>query len=63
MVRSALRQLLTTLAVSSGHERVLTPLLLVLPFGGTIGGAFASALVPPYLALETIEDRSDRLFS
>ena len=63
MVQSALRGLLTTLAVSSGHERVLAPLLLILPFGGTIGGAFAGTLVPPCLALEVIEDRSNRLFS
>ena len=63
VVRSALRGLLTTLAVSSGHERVLAPLLFVLPFSEMIGGAFADALVPPYLALRTIEDRSDHLLS
>jgi len=63
VVRSALHGLLTTLAVSSSHEWVLAPLLLVFPFGGTIGGAFVGTLVPPCLALEVIEDRSDRLFS
>ena len=63
MVWSALYGLSTTLAVGSGHERVLAPLLLVLPFGGTIGGVFAGAFVPPCLALEMIKDRSDRLFS
>ena len=63
VVRSALRGLPTTLAVSSSHEWVLTPLLLVFPFGGTIGGAFAGTLVPPCLALEAIEDRFDRLLS
>ena len=63
VVRSALRGLPTTLAVSSGHGRALTPLLLVLPFGRTMGGAFAGALVPPCLAIETIEDCSDRFFT
>ena len=63
VIWSALRRLPTTLAVSSDHERVITPLLLILPFGGTIGGAFAGTLVPPCLAFEAIEDRSDRLFS
>ena len=63
MVQSALRRLSTTLAVGSGHERVVASLLLILPFGGTIGGAFAGALVLPCLALEIIEDCSDRLFS
>ena len=63
MVWSALRGLLATLVVSSGHERVLAPLLLVLPFGRMIRGAFAGTLIPPCLALEEIKDRSDRLFS
>ena len=63
VVRSALHGLSTTLVVGSGHERVLTSLLLILSFGGTVGGAFASALVPPRLAIGTIEDCSDRLFS
>ena len=63
MVRSALHGLPTTLAISSGPERVLALLLLVLPFGGTIGGAFAGTLVLPCLAFEAIKDRSDRLFS
>ena len=42
------------------HERALAPLLLVLLFGGTVGGAFASILVPPHLA---IEDCSDCFFA
>ena len=63
MVQIALHGLPTTLAVSGGHERALTPLLLILPFGRMIGGAFAGTLVSPCLALEVIEDRSDRLFS
>ena len=61
VVRSTLRGLSTTFAVSSGHEQVLALLLLILPFGGTIRGAFASTLVLPCLALEAIKDRSDRL--
>ena len=63
VIRSALRGLPTTLAVGSSHERVIAPLLLILSLGRTIGGAFAGTLVPPCLALEVIEDRSDRLFS
>ena len=63
MVQSALRGLPTTPAVSGGYERALVPLLFVLLFGGTVGGAFASVLVPPRLAIEVIEDRSDRFFA
>ena len=63
VVQSALRGLPTTLAVSSSHEWVLTPLLLVFSFGGTIGGAFAGALVSPRLAVGMVEDCSDRLLS
>ena len=56
-----LRGLPTTLAVGSGCERIVAPLLLVLLFGGTVGGAFAGVLVPLGLAFEAIEDRSDCL--
>ena len=63
VVWSALHRLPTTLAVSSGHERVLTPLLLILPFGRTTRGAFVNTLVPPCLALEAVEDRSDHLLA
>ena len=63
MVRSALRRLPTTPVVSGGYERALVPLLLVLAFGGTIRGAFTGVLIPPCLAIKTIEDRSDRFFS
>ena len=63
MVRSALRGLPATLAVGSGDERVVTSLLLILSFGGTVGDAFAGALILPCLAFETIKDRSDCLFS
>jgi len=63
VVRSALRRLSTTLTVCGGHERALTPLLLVLLFGRTIGGAFDGILVPLRLSIETIEDCSDRFFA
>ena len=63
VVRSALHGLSATFAVDSGHKRVVTLLLLILPFGRTIGGAFAGTLVSPCLAIEAIEDRSDRLLS
>ena len=48
---------------NSGHERALALLLFVLLFSGTIGGTFAGVLVPPRLAIEMIEDRSDRFFA
>ena len=63
VVWSALRGLLATLAIGSDHEQVVAPLLLVFPFSGTIGGAFAGTLILPCLALKAIEDRSDHLFS
>ena len=63
MVRSALRGLLTTPVVSGGHERALAPLLLVVLFGGTIGCTFTGVLVSPHLAIEAIEDCSDRFFT
>ena len=53
---SALYGLSAPLAVGSGHERVIAPLLLILSFGGTVGGAFAGALVLPRLAVGTVED-------
>jgi len=49
-------------AVGDGHERELAPLLVLL-LSGTIGGAFTEVLVPPRLALEAVEDRSDRFFA
>jgi len=63
MVRSALYGLSTTPSVSGGHERALMLLLLVLLFGGTIGGAFVDVLVSPHLAIEVIEDGSDCFFA
>ena len=63
MVQSALCGLSTTPPISGGHERALALLLLVLLFGGTIGGAFDGILVSPHLAIEAIEDGSDRFFA
>ena len=63
VIRSALHRLPTTLVVGSGGKRVVAPLLLVLLLGGTVGGAFAGTLILPCLALEMVEDCSDRLFS
>ena len=63
VVRNALRGLLATLAIGCGHERVVAPLLLILSFGGMVGGAFADVLVPPRLAVGMVEDGSDRLLS
>ena len=37
--------------------------LLVLLLVGTVGGAFAGVLIPFFLALEVVEDRSDRLLT
>ena len=48
--------------VRGGHERALTP-LLVLPLDGTVGGAFAGVLIPLHLALKAVEDRSDCLLA
>ena len=45
-----------------GHERALT-LLLVLLLAGIVRGTFAGVLVPLCLALEAVEDRSDRLLA
>ena len=49
--------------VSGGHDRALAPLLLVLLFGGMVGGAFTSVLVMPRHAIEVIEDRFDHFFA
>ena len=50
------------LAVSSGHERALTPLLVLL-LVGVVEGGFAGVLVPLCLAFEAVKDRSDRLLA
>ena len=62
VVRGTLDRLLTPFAVGGGHERALVPLLVLL-LARTVGGAFASVLVPLCLALEVVEDRSDRLLT
>ena len=54
--------LLTPLAVGGGHERALTPLLVLL-LAGIVGGALTSILIPLCLALEAVEDRFDRLLT
>ena len=59
VVWGALGGLSTSLVVGGGHERALIP-LLVLFLAGMAGGAFIGVLVPLCLALEAIEDRTDR---
>ena len=49
VIRGALRGLLTPPAIGGGHERALTPLLVLL-LDGMVGGAFAGVLVPLRLA-------------
>ena len=63
MVRSAFRGLPATFTVGDGHERVVAPLLLILSLGGAVEGAFVGGLVLPCLAIETVEECSDRFFS
>ena len=48
--------------VDGSHERALA-LLLVLLLDGTVVGAFAGVLISFRLALEAVEDRSDRLLA
>ena len=50
------------LAVGGGHERALTPLLVLL-LVGMVGGALASVLVPLCFALEAVKNRPDRLLA
>ena len=50
-----------SLAVGDGHERALVLLLVLL--AGVVGGAFAGILVLLPLALEAVEDHSDRLLT
>ena len=63
MVWSALYGLPINPSINSGYERAIVPLLLVLIFGRTIGGAFTGVLVSPHLAIEVIEDGSDFFFT
>ena len=62
MVRGTLSGLSTPLTVGDGHEQTLMPLLVLL-LAGTVRGAFTGVLVPLCLALETVEDRFDRLLA
>ena len=61
VVRGTLGGLLTPLAVGGGHERALTPLLVLLD--GMVGGAFAGVLAPLHLAFKAVKDRSDHLLT
>ena len=62
VVRGALGELSTPLAVSDGHERALAPLLVLL-FAGIVRGVFAGVLVPLCLAFEAFKNRPDRLLA
>ena len=62
MVWGTLSGLLTPLAVGSGHEQALAPLLVLL-LVGAVGGAIANVLVLLYLAFEAVENRPDRLLA
>ena len=48
--------------VGGGHERALMPLLVLL-LDEMVGGAFVGVLIPFCLALEVVEDCSDRLLA
>ena len=50
------------LAVGSGHERALTPLLVLL-LVGAVGGTFAGVLVPLCLAFGVVENCPDHLLA
>ena len=50
------------LAVNSGHDRALAPLLVLL-LVGAVGGAFAGILVPLCLALGAVKNRPDCLLA
>ena len=50
------------LAIDGGHERALTPLLVLL-LDGTVGGAFTNVLVPLCLAFEVVKNRHDCLLA
>ena len=56
------RQAFDPLAVGSGHERALVPLLVLL-LVGVVGRAFASILVLLRLALGVVKNRSNHLLA
>ena len=62
VVQGTLCGLPTPLVVGGSHERALMSLHVLL-LAGTVGGAFTGILVPLHLALEAVEDRSDRLLA
>jgi len=62
VVRGTLCGLPTLLTVGGGHERALTPLLVLL-LVGAVGGAFAGVLIPLCLALRAVKNRPDRLLA
>ena len=62
VVWGTLGGLLTPLAVGSGHERALVPLLVLL-FVGTVGGTFISVLIPLCLAFKAVKNHLDRLLA
>ena len=62
VVRGTLDGLLTPVAVGSGHERALAPLLVLL-LVGTVGGAFTNVLIPLRLALGAVKNCPDCLLA
>ena len=62
VVWGSLSGLLTPLVVGGGLVQALAPLLVLL-LARTVGGTFADVLVLLCLALEAVEDRSDRLLA
>ena len=62
MVWGTLGRLLTPLAVGSGHERALAPLLVLLLVGAA-RGAFIGVPVLLCLALGVVKNRFDRLLA
>ena len=62
VVRGTLSGLPPPITAGGIHERALM-LLLVLLLAGMVGDAFAGVLVPLCLALEAVEDCSNRLLT
>ena len=62
LVRGTFSGLLTPLAVKSGHEQALAPLLVLL-LARTVGGTFIGVLVPLHLAFEVVENRLNCLLA
>jgi hypothetical protein len=62
VVRLALGGHLLALSLGSGHERVITPLLVLLLLR-VVGGAFTGVVVPLCLALGPVKNCFDRLLA